>query len=126
MHEALLLESFRSPSCVVLPQENRLVIDKLDARRRDDLSPEFLALQKVKKVQAAVEGRRKEKKKINVSGCWNAGQRVGRKSWGNYSHWILEEFGEFGLLPVHQILQVVHEAWIFEVVTLRENCKKSN
>jgi len=36
------------------------------------------------------------------------------------AHRILEEFSEFRFLPVEQILQIIHEAWIFEEVALRE------
>lgn len=50
MQEVLLFKSLGSPSGVVLPEKNRLVVDELDARRGDNLPSEFLALQKIKKV----------------------------------------------------------------------------
>lgn len=37
------------------------------------------------------------------------------------AHRIFQEFCEFWLLPVEQILKIVNEAWIFEVITLGED-----
>lgn len=37
------------------------------------------------------------------------------------AHRIFQEFCEFGLLPVEQILKIVNEAWVLEVITLGED-----
>lgn len=48
----MLVERFRSSSCVVLPKEDSLVIDELDAGSGDDLSAELFTLEKIEEVQA--------------------------------------------------------------------------
>uniref|UniRef100_A0A182V453 Uncharacterized protein n=1 Tax=Anopheles merus TaxID=30066 RepID=A0A182V453_ANOME len=41
----------RAPPGVVLPQQDRLVVDKLAALCADDLAPKMLVLQQIEKVQ---------------------------------------------------------------------------
>lgn len=87
----LLVECLCSSTRVVLPEQDRLVVDELAAWRRDNLPSEIFALEQVKEVQA---------------------------------HRILQEFCKLGFFPIEQILKVVNEAWVFEVITLGENCGK--
>lgn len=85
----LLLEGFCPPSRVVLPQEDRLVVDESHTRSCHDLTTEFFALQQIEEIQ---------------------------------THGVLQELGKLWLLPIQKILEIVHETWILEVVTLRKNC----
>jgi hypothetical protein len=37
------------------------------------------------------------------------------------AHRVFQKLGKLGLLPVQQVFEVIHEARVFEVVTLGEN-----
>lgn len=52
MQEILLVERFCSSTRVMLPKQNRLIVDKFDARCSDNLSSELFALEKIEEIQA--------------------------------------------------------------------------
>lgn len=52
MQEVLLVECFRPSTRVMLPKQNRLIVDKFNAGRCDNFSPKLFALEKIEEIQA--------------------------------------------------------------------------